>query len=86
MCEVWEGSARAQQSEMNAYLKEIADACGIDKNLTFHTARHTFATILPATPDNLPAVNSAIANCNIISQYTLKVSLLRINTTRSASF
>jgi site-specific recombinase XerD len=30
--------------KMNAYLKEIADACGIDKNLTFHIARHTFAT------------------------------------------
>jgi site-specific recombinase XerD len=29
---------------MNAYLKEIADVCGITKNLTFHIARHTFAT------------------------------------------
>jgi len=28
----------------NAYLKEIADLCGIDKNLTTHLARHTFAT------------------------------------------
>ena len=28
----------------NQYLKEIADACGIDKNITFHMARHTFAT------------------------------------------
>jgi site-specific recombinase XerD len=30
--------------KMNAYLKEIADVCGIRKNLTFHIARHTFAT------------------------------------------
>lgn len=30
--------------KMNAYLKEIADVCEIDKNLTFHLARHTFAT------------------------------------------
>ena len=29
---------------MNSYLKEIADSCGIKKNLTFHMARHTFAT------------------------------------------
>lgn len=28
----------------NAYLKEIADVCGISKNLTTHLARHTFAT------------------------------------------
>jgi site-specific recombinase XerD len=30
--------------KMNAYLKEIADTCGINKNLSFHIARHTFAT------------------------------------------
>lgn len=29
---------------MNAYLKEIADLCGINKELTYHIARHTFAT------------------------------------------
>lgn len=28
----------------NAYLKEVADLCGIKKNLTTHLARHTFAT------------------------------------------
>ena len=30
--------------KMNAYLKEIGDICEIDKELTFHLARHTFAT------------------------------------------
>ncbi len=30
--------------KVNSYLKEIADICGINKNLTFHLARHTFAT------------------------------------------
>lgn len=30
--------------KMNAYLKEIADLCGIRKKLTMHIARHTFAT------------------------------------------
>ena len=29
---------------MNAYLKEIAALSGINKELTFHCARHTFAT------------------------------------------
>jgi len=31
-------------SNMNAYLKEIADLCDIDKNLTWYVGRHTFAT------------------------------------------
>lgn len=35
--------------KMNAYLKEIADLCGIQKNLTFHLARHTFATTITLT-------------------------------------
>lgn len=30
--------------KMNSYLKEIADRCDITKTLTFHIARHTFAT------------------------------------------
>jgi len=30
--------------KVNAYLKEIADICRIKKKLTFHMARHTFAT------------------------------------------
>jgi site-specific recombinase XerD len=30
--------------KLNAYLKEVADICGINKHLTFHIARHTFAT------------------------------------------
>ncbi len=35
--------------KMNAYLKEIADICKIKKNLTFHLARHTFATTVTLT-------------------------------------
>jgi integrase len=30
--------------KVNGYLKEIADICQIEKRLTFHLARHTFAT------------------------------------------
>lgn len=35
--------------KMNSYLKEIADTCGITKKMTFHTARHTFATTVTLT-------------------------------------
>jgi integrase len=33
----------------NYYLKEIAKICGIEKHLTFHMARHTFATTVTLT-------------------------------------
>nr|WP_322624205.1 site-specific integrase [uncultured Flavobacterium sp.] len=52
--EVYKDDPRAKNSgtvfpvisnqKMNSYLKEIADVCGITKTLTFHIARHTFAT------------------------------------------
>ncbi|WP_034889466.1 site-specific integrase [Gillisia sp. Hel_I_29] len=32
--------------KVNLYLKEVADLCDIKKNLTFHMARHTFATTI----------------------------------------
>jgi site-specific recombinase XerD len=35
--------------KMNAYLKELADICNIDKELTYHIARHTFATTVTLT-------------------------------------
>jgi len=37
--------------KMNAYLKEIATLCEIDKELTFHMARHTFATTITLSND-----------------------------------
>ncbi len=35
--------------KMNGYLKEISDLCGINKNITSHLARHTFATTVTLT-------------------------------------
>lgn len=35
--------------KMNAYIKEMATLAGITKNLTFHLARHTFATTVTLT-------------------------------------
>ena len=39
--------------KMNAYLKEIADLCEINKNLTSHLGRHTFATTVTLS-NNVP--------------------------------
>lgn len=35
---------KISNQKLNSYLKEVADVCSIKKNLTFHLARHTFAT------------------------------------------
>lgn len=35
--------------KMNEYLKEIAGRCDINKKMSFHTARHTFATTVTLT-------------------------------------
>lgn len=40
-------------SNMNLYLKEIADICGITKKLTWYVARHTFATTITLA-NNVP--------------------------------
>jgi integrase len=37
--------------KVNTYLKVIADLCGIDKHLTYHMARHTFATTVTLSND-----------------------------------
>ncbi len=34
----------ASNQKLNSYLKELATICNINKNLTMHMARHTFAT------------------------------------------
>lgn len=55
-------------SNMNLYLKEIADLCGINKNLTWYVARHTFATTI-ALANNVPLeVVSAIMGHKRITQ------------------
>ena len=40
---------KISNQKMNTYLKEIAQPAGIHKNLTFHMARHTFATTVTLT-------------------------------------
>jgi site-specific recombinase XerD len=52
--------------KINAYLKEIADVCGIHKTLTFHIARHTFATTVTLTNGvPLETVSNMLGHKNI---------------------
>ena len=52
--------------KLNCYLKEIADICGIEKNLTFHLARHTFATTMTLGKGvPIEAVSKMLGHTNI---------------------
>ena len=51
---------------MNAYLKEIADLCGIAKRLTTHVARHTAATVVFLANDvSMENVSKILGHSNI---------------------
>ncbi len=61
--------------KMNAYLKEITDVCGINKELTFHIARHTFATTITLS-NGVPieSVSKMLGHTNInTTQHYAKV-------------
>ena len=49
----------------NSYLKEIADIRGIKKNLTFHLARHTFATMSLSKGVPIESVSKMLGHTNI---------------------
>lgn len=51
--------------KMNAYLKELADICGIKKTLTTHTARHTFATFALANGVSIESVAKMLGHTNV---------------------
>lgn len=51
----------------NAYLKEIADICEIKKNLSTHTARHTFATTVTLSNGvSIEAVSKMMGHSSIL--------------------
>ncbi|MBL7717683.1 MAG: site-specific integrase [Flavipsychrobacter sp.] len=67
--------------KMNAYLKEIADLCNIDKKLTFHLSRHTFATTVTLS-NGVPieTVSKLLGHTNIrTTQIYSKVVDLKIS-------
>jgi integrase len=56
----------SSNQKMNAYLKEIGDLCEIKKNLTFHLARHTFATTITLSQGvPIESVSKMLGHTNI---------------------
>ena len=61
--------------KMNSYLKEIADVCGIKKNLTTHCFRHSFASVIAlANNVSLPIVAKMLGHTTTrMTQHYAKV-------------
>ncbi len=51
--------------KLNAYLKEIADVCGIRKPISFHVARHTFATMILSKGVPMESVSRMLGHTNL---------------------
>jgi len=51
--------------KMNEYLKEIGTICGIDKGLSYHLARHTFATLTLTKGVSIESVSKMLGHTNI---------------------
>lgn len=59
---------------MNAYLKEVGGICGITKNLTTHSARHSAATLLLNHGVSLSTVSAVLGHSNVtITQHYAKL-------------
>lgn len=72
----------SSNQRMNGYLKELADICGITKNLTTHMARHTAASVVfLANNVSLENVAKILGHSNtLMTQHYAKVldkSILR---------
>ena len=50
---------------MNRYLKEIATICNINKHLTMHTARHTYATLCLSQGVSLKNVSKMLGHASV---------------------
>lgn len=51
--------------KMNAYLKEIADLARIEKHLTTHLARHTFATLSLSNHVPIESISKMLGHSDI---------------------
>ena len=72
--------------KMNAYLKEIADLCDINKELTYHIARHTFATTITLS-NGVPieSVSKMLGHTNIkTTQHYAKILDKKVSEDMSA--
>jgi len=65
---------------MKRYIRPVAKASGIFKNIGWHTFRHTFGTLLKANGEDVKTVQELLRHAN--SRITLDVYVQAVNATK----
>ena len=66
--------------KLNAYLKEIGDLCGIDKDLSFHMSRHTAASLALSNGMPMESVAKMLGHKNIrTTQLYAKITDMKLS-------
>ena len=68
---------------MNRYIKPVAREAGINKNIGWHTFRHSFGTLLKANGEDVKTVQELLRHAN--SRITLDVYTQAVNSNKRAA-
>jgi integrase len=68
---------------MKRYIKPVARASGIFKNMGWHTFRHTFGTLLKANGEDVKTVQEPLRHAN--SRITLEVYTQAVTSNKRAA-
>uniref|UniRef100_UPI0039E600C6 tyrosine-type recombinase/integrase n=1 Tax=Dysgonomonas sp. TaxID=1891233 RepID=UPI0039E600C6 len=56
---------KSDENQLNCYLKEITNICGINKRITSHCARHTFGTLCLTEGMSIESVSKLLGHTKI---------------------
>lgn len=68
---------------MKRHIQPVAKANGINKNIGWHTFRHSFSTLLKANGENVKTVQDLLRHAN--SRITLDVYTQAVNSNKRAA-
>jgi site-specific recombinase XerD len=68
---------------MKRYIKPVAHKAGINKNIGWHTFRHSFGTLLKANGEDVKTVQELLRHAN--SRITLDVYTQAVNSNKRAA-
>lgn len=70
----------SSNQKVNAYQKELADICGIQKTVTFHTARHSAASLALSNGMPMESVAKMLGHKNVrMTQLYAKITDMKLS-------